>query len=328
MDTNAVLLEFLDCLNASTTVEGLLDQTALFFSRTFRPEHCALWVNGSNASSLPASRPFLEISNALHRHVQLMNTLALVQNPAQDVLTSQLKGAKELKVQVCAFPIRLQGQHVATLVLGGQGLSSQSQIVSLLLDKLSVALGRAQQLQSAQHSAVTDSLTQLYNKAYFLEALKNEVARSERTQRPISLVLFDFDDFKQYNDTNGHVEGDKLLARLGSIVRENIRSIDIPARYGGEEFVIILPETAHDKAFGFAERLRQIVAEQCAITISIGIATCLNGSLGPESLLKEADKALYTAKRNGKNQTRNYLIIDKALGVIDVQDASSLGKKA
>jgi diguanylate cyclase (GGDEF)-like protein len=196
----------------------------------------------------------------------------------------------------------------------------------LLLEKLSVALGRAHRFQSAQYSAMTDALTGLYNKAYFLESLKNEIARSARSQRPISLVMFDFDNFKELNDTQGHVEGDRLLQQIGELLRASIRAIDIPARYGGEEFVIILPETAHDHAYSFAERLRATVQDKFPTTISIGIATCLNASVSPETLLNEADKALYVSKRNGKNQTRNFLIIDKALGVIDVQQAGGFGK--
>jgi len=196
----------------------------------------------------------------------------------------------------------------------------------LLLEKLSIALGRAQRFQDVQHSAMTDALTGLYNKAYFLEALKNEVARSQRSQRPISLLLFDLDNFKEYNDSYGHPKGDELLKQLGEVIRANARTLDIASRYGGEEFAIILPETGHDAAFAIAERLRKAVQDTCPTTVSIGVCTCVNASASPETLLNEADKALYVAKRNGKNQTRNFLIIDKALGVIDVQDAAGIGK--
>ncbi len=327
MNHNDVLLQFLDCLNASTTVEQLLQQTADFVSRAFRPEHCALWVNGTNVAPFPASQPFVSISQTLHNHVRATNAFVLVNNAGQDVLTSHVTGAKQMQAQVAAFPIRLQGKHVATLVLGASShLTGQTELISLLLEKLTVALGRAQRFQDAQHSAMTDALTKLYNKAYFLEALKNEVARSQRSQRPISLVLFDLDNFKEYNDTYGHMEGDKLLQQLGEVLRTTVRAIDLPARYGGEEFTVILPETSHDHAFAFAERLRTTVADRCPATVSIGIATCMNASVSPETLLNEADKALYVAKRNGKNQTRNFLIIDKALGVIDMQEAASLGK--
>jgi diguanylate cyclase (GGDEF)-like protein len=327
MDSNELVLRFLDCLNAGTTVEHLLQESADFLSRAFRPEHCALWVNGTNISAVPASQPFLAVSKALHGHVRATNAFVLVQNPSQDVLTSHLKEAKAINAQLLAFPVRLQNKHAATLVLGSVSQLSQSTaIISTLLEKLSVALGRAQRFQDVQHSAMTDALTGLYNKAYFLEALKNETARSQRSQRPISLILFDLDNFKQYNDSYGHMEGDKLLKQLGETVRSTARAIDISARYGGEEFAIILPETAHDAAFAFAERLRATIQQQCPTTISVGIATCMNASVSPETLLNESDKALYVAKRNGKNQTRNFLIIDKALGVIDVQEAAGLGK--
>jgi diguanylate cyclase (GGDEF)-like protein len=329
MDHKETLLQFLDCLNASTTVEQLLQQSAEFVARAFRPMHCALWANGTNVSQIPASEPFLALSKALHAHVQATNAFVLVHNAGKDVLTSHIPLVEQLQVQLAAFPIRLQGKAVATLVFGSSMQFAQhAEFISSLLDKLSIALGRAQRYQDAQHSAMTDALTGLYNKAYFLEALKNEVARSQRSQRPISLVLFDFDNFKEYNDTHGHVEGDRLLQRLGELVRSSVRAIDIPARYGGEEFTIILPETPHDAAFTFAERMRALVVERCSTTVSVGLITCMNGSASPETMLTEADKALYKAKRNGKNQTRNSIIIDKALGVIDVQEAAQVGKTA
>jgi diguanylate cyclase (GGDEF)-like protein len=327
MDQKDIVIEFLDALNSSTTVEQLLQQAAEFVSRAFRPEHCSLWVNGANVSQVPASQPFLDVSRALHSHVAANNTFTLVNNPGTDVLTSHVQDAKQLRAQLAGFPVRVQGKHAATLVLGSSSqVSHYTETVSLLLEKLAIALGRAQRFQNAQYSAMTDALTGLYNKAYFLESLKNEIARSARSQRPISLVIFDFDNFKEYNDTQGHVEGDKLLQQVGELLRASIRAIDIPARYGGEEFAIILPETQHDHAHAFAERLRETVQDKFPTTISIGIATCLNASVSPETLLKEADKALYVSKRNGKNQTRNFLIIDKALGVIDVQQAGGFGK--
>ncbi|MEM4246804.1 MAG: GGDEF domain-containing protein [Candidatus Woesearchaeota archaeon] len=326
MDQKDILLNYLDCLNSATTVEQLIHQTADFMSRVFKPEHCAFWVNGENVSGVPASNVFLAVSRALHNHVSSNNSFVLVTNSGKDVLTSHVPDSDKITAQIYAFPVRLQNRHVATLVLGVSAQLLSTDLISLLLDKLSIALGRAQCYQNAKYSAMTDALTGIYNKAYFLEALKNEVARSARSQRPISLVMFDFDNFKELNDSHGHVEGDNLLKQLGEVLRATIRSIDIPARYGGEEFAIILPETQHDRAFAFAERLRGIVQEKFPTTISIGIATCMNASVSPETLLKEADKALYAAKRNGKNQTRNFLILDKSLGVIDIQQASGLGK--
>jgi diguanylate cyclase (GGDEF)-like protein len=326
MDQKDIVIEFLDCLNTGTTVEQLLQQTSEFVSRIFKPEHCALWVGNANVSQVPASQPFLDVSRALHSHVAANNTFTLVNNSGNDVLTAHVNDSSQLRVQLAAFPVRVQGKHAATLVIGAGQVSHTTEFVSLLLDKLSIALGRAQRFQNAQYSAMTDALTGLYNKAYFLEALKNEIARSARSQRPISLVMFDFDNFKEHNDTYGHVEGDKVLQQIGEVLRATIRAIDVPARYGGEEFSIILPETQHDHAFAFAERLRNIVQEKFPTTISIGIATCMNASVSPETLLKEADRALYASKNNGKNQTRNFLILDKALGVIDVQQAASFGK--
>ncbi len=328
MDRDDLILQFLDGLNASTTVEQLLQQTVEFLHRAFRLENCVLWANGTTMSPFPVSQPFLNISKALNNHVVATNAFVLVHNPSNDVLTSHIKEAKDFKSQIAAFPVRLQGKPVASVSLSSSNsLSSHGELISILLDKLGIALNRAQRFQDAQHSAMTDALTQLYNKAYFLEALKNEVARSRSSQRPISLIIFDLDNFKEYNDLHGHMEGDKLLKNLGEVLRSVTQGSGVSARYGGEEFVVILSETAHEPAFTFAEKLRLEILEKCGVSISIGIASCLNSSVSAETLFKEADTALYKAKRNGKNQTRAFLIIDKALGVIDVQEAAGLGKR-
>jgi len=101
--------------------------------------------------------------------------------------------------------------------------------------------------------------------------------------------------------------------------------MDIPCRYGGEEFTIILPETAQDSAFTIAERLRTTVEEKFnkLTTISLGVVTCMNSSIDADSMIKQADTALYKAKSLGKNKTVNFVIIDKSIAPIDVQEATN-----
>ena len=124
------------------------------------------------------------------------------------------------------------------------------------------------------------------------------------------------DDFKHYNDTNGHLAGDDLLERLAKVVRRNIRNIDIPARYGGEEFVIILPETSDEEAMQVAERIRQAVERESfpferrqpggKVTISVGVSSYPGEAKTPRELLNLADRALYRAKVLGKNRVICY----------------------
>jgi diguanylate cyclase (GGDEF)-like protein len=156
--------------------------------------------------------------------------------------------------------------------------------------------------------SIKDSLTGLYNMRHFYTQIENEVARAKRYGEPFSLLLLDIDDFKQYNDAWGHVEGDKVLVRLADIIRECMRRTDSAYRYGGEEFTVALPSTSGTEAEKVAERIRAGFAAQpfmvgdqsVALTLSVGVAQYR----APENLtrlLDRADKNMYAAKAQGKN---------------------------
>jgi len=124
---------------------------------------------------------------------------------------------------------------------------------------------------------------------------------------PLSLIMLDIDDFKKINDTHGHLKGDDVLRRVGSVILKNTRMSDFPIRMGGEEILILLPQTELNGAFAIAERIRRKVEEEfhgdvVNVTISLGV-TQLNGNDTIESLLKRVDDAVYMSKKNGKNQT-------------------------
>jgi diguanylate cyclase (GGDEF)-like protein len=168
-------------------------------------------------------------------------------------------------------------------------------------------------------SSITDEMTQIYNKRYFMSRLENEVAKAERHSEPMSLLFFDVDHFKKLNDTYGHQAGDLILKTLAQNVRLNCRKYDIPARYGGEEFVVVLPKTPTAGAHIIAERLRKGVegmrvnfdGHELSATISIGVASFPDHADTSDSLIAYADKALYTAKRSGRNRTVTFTKIPK-----------------
>jgi len=153
--------------------------------------------------------------------------------------------------------------------------------------------------------ALKDFLTGLFNRRYFEEILRWEIELSKRYKHPLSIILVDLDDFKCINDKYGHQFGDKVLKMVAESIKRNIRSSDIPARYGGEEFIILLPETDLEGAKKVAEKLRRIIQElsidNTKLTASFGITELLeNDSM--ETFIKRADKALYRAKKEGKNK--------------------------
>ena len=157
-----------------------------------------------------------------------------------------------------------------------------------------------------------DGLTELFNHRFFQQLLAMEIARSERNQQSVSLIMMDIDNFKIFNDTNGHPIGDMALKKLSWLLKQNFRECDFVARYGGEEFAVILPET--DKAQGIiaAKRICQIVNEtsfeyeealpQKKLTISAGVATYPADAANRKELIEHADAALYEAKRGGRNR--------------------------
>ncbi len=157
----------------------------------------------------------------------------------------------------------------------------------------------------------TDALTGTLNKRFLLEVLARDIAHCQRSQSPLSFILFDIDHFKDVNDQHGHLVGDEILRQLPRRVQQVIRGEDLFARYGGEEFAIALVQTDRESAVTFAERIRDAVANsrfetdagQLAITVSIGVAD-LSEVAGADAsrLIQLADERLYVAKRNGRNQ--------------------------
>jgi len=157
-----------------------------------------------------------------------------------------------------------------------------------------------------------DGLTELYNHRFFHQLLDTEVSRAERYNRVVSLLMIDIDDFKSYNDSHGHPSGDLVLRRLARLLKRSSRNCDFVARYGGEEFAVIAPEVSAESARRMAERIRSLIDESDfegeetmsggRLTISIGLATYPIQADSKSALLENADRALYRAKGNGKNQ--------------------------
>ncbi|MBI2892614.1 MAG: diguanylate cyclase [Deltaproteobacteria bacterium] len=150
--------------------------------------------------------------------------------------------------------------------------------------------------------AVTDGLTGLHNHRHFQERLRRDLEIARRAGRPLSVAMFDVDHFKTYNDTYGHPAGDEVLRKVASAVRREARAADLVARYGGEEFVVAMPDADRDAAQAAAERIRRHVQAEGVVTISGGIACFPEDGEDAESLIEQADRALYRAKRAGRDR--------------------------
>lgn len=183
----------------------------------------------------------------------------------------------------------------------------------MLSNQAGLAIENSQLYEKTVIRAHQDSLTELWNHGYFQYLLSIEVERARATTNPLSLVLIDIDDFKAYNDSLGHQSGDRILKELAQLLRNHSRKMDYVCRYGGEEFAVILPYTDKKETMMICERLRESVCKQNLgqkenaqakpLTISLGVSTFPENGSSPAELIANADKALYEAKRKGKNLT-------------------------
>lgn len=178
-------------------------------------------------------------------------------------------------------------------------------MIALLLDNLWL-------YREVRRRSITDTLTGVFNRHYFIGRLSSEINRCSRSSQPVSLIFIDVDEFKRINDHYGHIQGDEVLKQLGEIFRSNIREYDCVCRYGGDEFVILLPETggeqAQQTALKLLERVREHQffqleqrSEQIKVSVSIGVSQ-LDQDVDEDLFLKSADNALYKAKEKGRNQ--------------------------
>ena len=201
--------------------------------------------------------------------------------------------------------------HLEHLPVDGARREQQQLLAVGAAEQLALALANAQQREALHRQSMVDPLTGLYNRRYFDEALHRELARARRKSAPTSLVVLDIDHFKLVNDTYGHGTGDDVLRAIAQQVRSAIREGDVACRYGGEELVVLIPECPADVAAVRAEGLRAAI-EACIpetggagpqrVTASIGVAAYPTHGLDPAALFRAADKALYRAKRQGRNR--------------------------
>ena len=185
----------------------------------------------------------------------------------------------------------------------GQIASALGGTVAILVDNLQLRLSQ----ERAQRFAVTDPLTRLTNRGVGLLVLQQEMARATRDPRPLCVLMLDMDEFKELNDTHGHLVGDQALRMTSAVLRKTLRRSDTVCRYGGEEFLVILPDTTPEEASILATRLF-IAVEQAGkdqelpVTVSIGLATMRTTDDGTDSLVSRADRALYASKSRGRNR--------------------------
>jgi diguanylate cyclase (GGDEF)-like protein len=216
------------------------------------------------------------------------------------------------------IPLSAQGEGIGNLHISTRNnqdaefVSEEEQrFIETIGDSISLAIANLRLREKLHFEAIRDGLTGLFNRRYLDETLPREIHRAERNNHPISVLMFDIDHFKKFNDTFGHDAGDVVLKSLAGLMLTGVRESDIACKYGGEEFTIILPDTPIEVAARRAESLRQEVStmelhhnghDLGKVTISIGVATYPQHGTTRDTLIKSADEASYKAKETGRNR--------------------------
>ena len=189
-------------------------------------------------------------------------------------------------------------------------------LLTLVANQIALAIENAKLYTKARDLSVKDELTGLYNRRHFQSVLQIEWKRAVRFRRSLSLLMVDVDHFKKYNDTYGHLHGDKVLREMAQVLKRSVREIDTLARFGGEEFILLLPDTDKKGAIAVGEKIRKIVNEHrvpdvagtsaSLVTISVGISSYPDDVRELDDLIDHADIALYDAKDSGRNRVVCY----------------------
>ena len=194
----------------------------------------------------------------------------------------------------------------------GEFSEKERKSFTMFANSTAIAIDMARLHKKMQDLTVIDELTGLYNYRYFGSKLTDEIRRSDRYHQQISLLMIDIDHFKEINDSQGHQTGNIILQEIASVIKQSVRDVDIVVRYGGEEFMVILPQTNLNDARSIAERIRTQMENSyfsnaqgqrhMKVTVSIGVAIYPDGVFSAEQLLEKVDRAMYLAKKQGRNR--------------------------
>lgn len=208
------------------------------------------------------------------------------------------------------LPLNLEGNQIAGYLAVDRVLEADKEKFGILAQQFLIGLRRALLYQKVQGVTITDTLTSVYCRRYFLERFSEELKRSKKNKLSLTFLMIDIDNFKQFNDRYGHLVGDAILRQVSKTISLAVRQIDFIGRYGGEEICVVLAETSKEQANFAAERIREAISlevikvydEELKVTVSIGVSTFPDNALNMQNLIEMADQALYLAKETGKNK--------------------------
>ncbi|MBI2136789.1 diguanylate cyclase [Candidatus Woesearchaeota archaeon] len=325
-----ILNQIASTVNSTLDLPKILQAVMNFMLQAIKAKSCSIAIieTKKRYSLHEPSNALLKAESMLDS--QVAETKAVIKIP---VIKNDFR-FYELNVEynaVLAFPLKLKDEVIGVINLYGEYINlSESDLafLNIVTTQVAIAIDNARKYENVKDASIRDKLTGLFNRRHFMETLVNEIERSQRFKTPITISMFDIDHFKKYNDIHGHLAGDRLLKELADVVQSSVRNIDTVGRYGGEEFIIIMPATKPQEAKVVIERVRQNIAnkkfdgEQMQpskkITISIGLITCMNGSLTCEEMISHADRNLYKVKDSGRDSVKSTIILDRNMQPIEV----------
>ncbi|MFH1061605.1 MAG: diguanylate cyclase [Candidatus Omnitrophota bacterium] len=243
----------------------------------------------------------------------------LISNIEDDIQFGRANLPKYETKSLLCIPLKVKDNILGVINVADKTMSIQENIfteedmhfLAVICNYAAIAVENALLYGEVKNLAITDGLTGLFNHRYFQTNITSEVIRVHRYPRPLSLIMFDIDYFKTFNDTYGHPMGDLVLSEIAKAIKKNVRKVDIACRYGGEEFAVILPETKINEAILVAEKIRTSVEKMRfntgqgikkeKVTVSGGVAQFKSG-MSKEDFVRCADDSLYKAKNEGKNK--------------------------
>jgi diguanylate cyclase (GGDEF)-like protein len=292
-----------------------------YFYLNLKSEIKVLWVK--NQTEI-VNKSLLKLANKLNSHSFMLGAISAFSShkDATGIFQSVIgeSNAQEYNEEIGnpkkKFLIYLDrnSRHESFLTYEVRVIKSFLHTASIIYENMNLYHNLLEMLKVKEQQAITDPITGVNNYRYFRMQIEREIGRSQRHNNSFSIVMIDIDNFKQYNDTHGHLNGDLALKLVAEGLLRNIRKSDVLARYGGDEFIIILPELNKTKAKVLSEKLCDVIrktklptkkfAPKVNLTISLGVATYPDDGDEEEILLKKADEALYQAKNSGRNTVR------------------------
>ena len=314
-------------VNSALEINAVLDKILEQLENVIPNDSSSVFLIEGDHVRMTAGRGPSKLTELLARHFSLQNPLFVeIDNILSPIIIPDAQADPRFERWGDAtyihgwmgLQLRVRDERIGYLTIDSRKINAYNQadanLAQAFADEAAIALENARLFQQVKFLAVTDPLTELYNRRHFFETARREFERARRYKTPLSIILIDLDHFKGVNDTYGHITGDHVLVIVANRCKQSLRDADIAARFGGEEFIFLLPETDLSGAHQLAERLRERILQQVvdtgdlhiAVSASLGVAEMDSTCTDMMDLVQRADQALYATKRTNRGSITDW----------------------